>query len=143
MIYYLVSISPIYEANMEKLSKTDEWCALSGHFEHVNNFSLRNLFEQDTTRFDKFSVNAVGLLYDFSKNHLQEQTLDLLIKLANKRQLADKIQQLFAGSLQNATENRYVFHPALRKSTLSAIYLAGQDISQELASAKAGYGKFL
>ena len=102
-------------APFSKLSeKYSDWPALEAHRNEWVNTTLAELFEQDSTRADRFNVSAAGLSLDYSKNHLTAETLQLLLKVAEQAQLGDAIKQLLKGQPVNNTENRPALHTALR-----------------------------
>src|ERR1700722_9829756 len=98
MIYYSISFLLIQKKTvMDKLTETEEWQALTQHYEQIRHCHLRELFAHDEDRFAKSSLNLDGLLFDFSKNHITEVTLDLLNKLAEKNGIHEQIAAFFAG----------------------------------------------
>lgn len=99
---------------LKPLTKTSEWRNLVNHYREMETIHLRQLFDMDTHRFEKFSLETDELFLDFSKNHLTEKTLELLIQLAQQRKLSNAIEAMFNGELINSTENRAALHVALR-----------------------------
>jgi glucose-6-phosphate isomerase len=93
---------------------------------------MRDAFERDTNRFDKFSISFDGILYDYSKNRTTDQTLPLLIDLANHAGLDAKIKAMFSGEKINTTEHRAVLHTALRNRSNQPVYVDGQDVMPEV-----------
>lgn len=91
-----------------------EWSALAAHKDMLQGTSMRALFEQDANRFDKFHVRTSGLLFDFSKNRITEETVKKLVSLARASGLEAWREKMFTGEKINATENRAVLHTALR-----------------------------
>ncbi|MFN8769325.1 MAG: glucose-6-phosphate isomerase [Neisseriaceae bacterium] len=87
---------------------------LKNHFEKNKLVKLIDLFKEDSNRADKFSLTYENLFFDFSKNNVTEETLSLLIKLAEESDLDNKINAMFNGDKVNNTENRAVLHTALR-----------------------------
>jgi len=75
---------------MSSLTTSKAWSALQDHFDRIKNFSLRDAFEQDAQRHNKFSVNFDDILFDYSKNRINEETLPLLIGLAEHAQVEAK-----------------------------------------------------
>lgn len=97
--------------------ETPAWIALEKHFEEIGkNFDLRQLFQSEPDRFQKFSRKFEGktLLADFSKNFINEETLALLINLAKEAGIEEARDKMFQGFLINSTEGRAVLHTALR-----------------------------
>lgn len=91
---------------------------LQQHFENTYSRNISELFTLEHNRAKDFSLNLDGLLFDFSKNNISEKTLNLLIKLANQSDLANKITSLFSGDKVNNTEKRAALHIALRAKKL-------------------------
>ncbi len=104
------------------------WQALSFHAQELNNTTIKKLFAGDGKRFEKMSLEAAGILCDFSKNLMTEKTLDLLLQLARERDLSGWIERMFSGARINSTENRPVLHTALRKRSKSALLVDGKDV---------------
>ena len=114
---------------------TAAWQKLLSHFTAVNDMHIKDLFQQDTQRFSKFSLQfdpltegKCDILVDFSKNRLTTETLELLLELAEEIDLADAIEKVFSGDHINATENRAVLHTALRNCSDTPVYFDGQDV---------------
>jgi len=99
---------------MASLTRTPAWRALAVHRRTWEQRSLRELFAADSERFARFSVEACGLLLDYSKNLIVPETLKLLLDLAQARELQDQIRDLIAGKRVNTTEKRAAWHSALR-----------------------------
>lgn len=93
---------------------------------------MKEAFDKDARRFAKFSVTLDDLLFDYSKNLITEDTLPLLIKLANRAQLSEKTEAMFSGSIINTTEKRAVLHTALRNRSNKPVYFRGQDVMPEI-----------
>lgn len=96
------------------LTRTPAWRALTAHQRTWAQRSLRELFAADQQRFRRFSLEACGLLLDYSKNLIVPETLELLLALAQERGLQDQIEDLLAGKRVNSTEKRAAWHSALR-----------------------------
>ncbi|CAM3626534.1 Glucose-6-phosphate isomerase [Vibrio aerogenes CECT 7868] len=110
-------------------TETKAWKALSAHFESVKNVDLSTLFAQDAQRFDKFSLTlGDDILVDYSKNLISEETLKLLLELADEADLKSAIEAMFSGEKINLTENRSVLHVALRNRSNSPVYSDGEDV---------------
>ncbi len=99
---------------MASLTRTPAWRALATHRRSWEQRSLRDLFAADPQRFQRFSLEACGLLLDYSKNLIVSETLDLLLALARECGLQDQIRDLLAGKRVNNTEKRAAWHTALR-----------------------------
>lgn len=108
---------------------------LEKHAQALKNHSIAHFFETDPKRFEHFSCEHDGLLYDYSKNLITEETLNVLFKFAESIQLREKIQALFNGQWRNESENRAVFHTALRKPTNQKSLLNGENIENHIHNA--------
>ncbi len=108
------------------------WQALNKHASEVRNTHLKEMFADDSHRFEKFSFNAAHCLVDFSKQRITENTLQRLMNLAEQQQLPDKIESLFCGAHVNPSEDRPALHTALRQPKETPLILDGIDISKEI-----------
>src|SRR5215471_21409862 len=103
---------------MDKKTKSSTerraWNALVTHHEKVRDLQLRKLFADDPKRGERMTVDAVGLFLDYSKNRITDETLKLLVQLADESELRARIDAMFRGEKINITENRAVLHVALR-----------------------------
>lgn len=109
------------------LTQSSAWQALKAHQSELAQIHMRDLFAKDADRFAKFSLNVNGILLDYSKNLLTDDTIPLLINLAKQAQLSDWIVKMFSGEKINITENRAVLHTALRNRSPDAkIIVDGQ-----------------
>ena len=104
------------------------WQALAYHAQELKNTIMKELFACDGQRFEAMSIEAAGILCDFSKNLMTEKTLDLLLQFARECDLSGWIERMFSGERINTTENRPVLHTALRKRSKSALLVDGQDV---------------
>jgi len=93
---------------------------------------MKDLFREDPGRFEKFSIPFNDIFVDYSKNRVTEETLDLLIGLAEEAGLRDGIEKMFTGDEINETEDRAVLHVALRNRANTAIYVDGRDVMPEV-----------
>jgi glucose-6-phosphate isomerase len=110
-------------------TSTQAWFLLKKHFEEeMNRKQMKEMFATDAERFEKFSIRFNDILFDYSKNIINQKTLQLLIQLANDCKLADAIHDMFAGIKINETENRSVLHSALRNFSDTAILVEGKDV---------------
>ena len=118
---------------MPELKKSPAWQALNAHYERIYPVHMRDLFDQDPHRFEKFSLQINDILFDFSKNRITEESLTLLTHLADHSGLKDQIEAMFRGDPINTTENRPALHTALRGSRQNTpIYVNNQDINPEI-----------
>ena len=113
-------------------TKTKSWQHLSEHFEKIKDVQMKDLFADDPQRFNRFSIRFKDILLDYSKNRMTEETLQLLLGLADESGLSDAIDQMFKGARINETENRAVLHIALRNRESSAIEVDGKDVMPEV-----------
>jgi glucose-6-phosphate isomerase len=117
---------------MSALTTSPAWIALNNHYQHIQHFSMREAFLHDPQRFDKYSLNFNDILFDFSKNRITEETLPLLINLANHVKLQNKIEAMFIGEAINTTEHRAVLHTALRNRSNRPVLVDGIDVMPEV-----------
>jgi glucose-6-phosphate isomerase len=107
---------------------TAEWRALQGHFEDMKERHLRDLFAGDPGRGKDLTLEAADLFLDYSKNRVTSETMELLVALAERAGLRQKIDDMFAGKHINVTEDRAVLHVALRAPKDASIVVDGQNI---------------
>ena len=115
---------------------TKAWQKLEKHFQEIENVSMKSMFEQDKSRTQKFHIHCNKFLLDYSKNRINQQTLDLLLELANELHLKEAIDQYFNGEIINKTENRAVLHTALRAEETANIKVDGENIIPEIFKVK-------
>ena len=96
------------------LTETRAWRALAAHHLTIRDTHLRSLFQSDPGRASRFSAEGAGLFLDYSKNRITDETLYLLLQLAEARQVAARRHAMFAGEKINITERRAALHVALR-----------------------------
>ena len=113
---------------LEPLTKTKAWRALQTHYKKVRELHLRNLFAEDPQRGERMTAKAAGLLLDYSKNRVTDETLKLLIRLAEEAGLASRIEAMFRGEKINVTEKRVVLHVALRAPEGTSIVVDGENV---------------
>ena len=104
------------------------WQALRNQREQMSHFSMREAFAHDPQRFKRFSLSGCGLLLDYSKNLIDEKTLNLLVQLAEQADLPASINALFSGEAVNASEGRAALHTALRSPIGRRLQLDGVDL---------------
>src|SRR5471030_1373283 len=110
-------------------TNTQAWFLLKKHHEEeMNRTQMRDLFTADPERFHKFSLVFEEVLFDYSKNIINQKTLQLLLQLAEDCKLEDAIHDMFAGIRINETENRSVLHTALRNFSDTPILVEGKDV---------------
>ena len=113
-------------------TQTAAWQKLSIHASEMKSASIKSLFAADSNRFSSFSQQNGNLLFDYSKNIISKQTLDLLIELAEECQLKVAIEAMFKGERINQTENRAVLHTALRNFSNEPLFYEGADIMPDI-----------
>ena len=104
------------------------WADLTAHYETVREVHLRDLFASDPDRAQRFTLDAVGVYLDYSKNRITPDTLRLLLALAGESGLRARIDAMFAGEKINVTENRAVLHVALRAPRGAEIVVDGENV---------------
>jgi glucose-6-phosphate isomerase len=112
------------------------WQNLQKHFQEMNTASMKEMFNDDNTRAEKFHFQWKDFLVDYSKNIINQETMNLLLELANEAQLKDAIAQYFDGDIINQTENRAVLHTALRAKETSIIKVDGVNVIPEIFEVK-------
>jgi glucose-6-phosphate isomerase len=108
------------------------WKALGAHHKAIENTHLSQLFADDAKRGERFAVEDVGIYLDYSKNRITDETLKLLLQLAEQSGLRAKIDAMFAGEKINISENRAVLHVALRAPKDAKIVVDGQNVVPEV-----------
>ncbi len=108
------------------------WKALEAHYAKVRSMHLRQLFDNDPKRGEQFTAEAAGLYLDFSKNRITDETIPLLIQLAEACGLRQSIDAMFSGEKINTTEQRAVLHTALRAPRGKKILVDGTDVVPEV-----------
>lgn len=121
-------------------SELNAWQTLLDHHQTTGKtFVLKQLFEKDPKRFDNFlrrfsNVDNSEILFDFSKNLINQETLDLLVKLAKEAGVEDLRDRMFNGEATNFTEDRAVYHVALRNTSNSPMQVNGKSVVEEVNS---------
>lgn len=111
---------------------TRAWEELETHISQLDDTSLAEIFAADPRRFEKYHLNACGILVDFSKNLVTDQTMKLLYELAEETDVKDAIEKMFTGDKINQTEDRAVLHTALRNRDNTPVYVDGKDVMPEV-----------
>tara|TARA_R110002049_G_scaffold2750_2_gene21773 strand:- start:656639 stop:658264 length:1626 start_codon:yes stop_codon:yes gene_type:complete len=114
------------------LTSSPQWKALSDHYESIKDIHLRQMFADDADRGKRMSTEALGLYLDYSKNRISDDTIPLLIKLAESVDLRGKIDAMFAGEKINLTEGRAVLHTALRAPRGATVTVDGENVVPEV-----------
>jgi glucose-6-phosphate isomerase len=116
------------QARLAAQTERKAWKALAAHYPNVRELHLRTLFSQDSGRGERMTAEAAGIFLDYSKNRITDETLKLLIELAEESGLQSRIEAMFRGDKINVTENRAVLHTALRAPKGQSIVVDGIDV---------------
>jgi glucose-6-phosphate isomerase len=119
-------------APTQALTTRPAWKALQQHSVKVRDVHLRQLFADDPKRGERMNIAAVGIFLDYSKNRATDETLKLLVQLADESGLHARIQGMFQGEKINITENRAVLHVALRAPKGASILVDGKNVVPEV-----------
>lgn len=117
---------------MTELTHAPVWQNLREHQLEMTAVHMRHLFEEDPERFDRFSLRLNELLFDYSKNRITEETMALLLELADWARLDEAIEAMFTGQKINVTEDRAALHVALRNRSNRPIYVDGRDVMPQV-----------
>src|SRR5262245_20495657 len=118
--------------HIEPLTSRPAWKALEGHHEKIRDLHVKELFAADPKRGERLTVEAVGLYLDYTKTRITDETLSLLLQLAEESGLRQRIDAMFRGEKINITENRAVLHVALRAPRTASIKVDGMDVVPEV-----------
>jgi glucose-6-phosphate isomerase len=110
------------------MAHSERWQALQDHYHSIKDLHLRQLFADDPQRGERLTAEAAGVFLDYSKNRVTDETLRLLLALAEERGLSGRIEAMFRGEKINATESRAVLHTALRAPKGTSIVVDGEDV---------------
>ncbi len=116
--------------------QTDIWNKLTAHYEETKGEHLRSLFSSDAKRAEKFTLQWNDFLFDYSKNRISEETMQMLFKLADEVNLKGAIKDYFGGDLINETEGREVLHTALRAKKDDVVLVDGKNVMPEIYEVK-------
>ncbi len=119
-----MTISPLYER--------PAWKALEQHYADIGSRHLRDLFEEDPGRGERLCVQAAGLYLDYSKNRVTDETIRLLVQLAQESGLTQRRDMMFRGEPINTSERRQVLHVALRMPKTASLVVDGVDVVAEV-----------
>lgn len=117
-------------------TKTAAWKALILHQAEIKKIQMKNLFKEDSKRFEKMSIHLDAILFDYSKNIVTDETLTMLLQLTEECKVKEAINAMFSGEKINETENRAVLHTALRNFSDNTITVDGKDIMPEIRKAR-------
>ena len=110
------------------LTERPAWKALATHAQKMKSTHLRELFADDPARGERFTAETGGVFLDYSKNRITDETLKLLMQLAEESGLKERREAMFTGEKINITENRAVLHVALRAPKSESIMVDGEDV---------------
>src|SRR5579871_6412188 len=114
------------------LTERYAWKALERHSQEARALHLRDLFERNPKRGQVLTAEACGLFLDYSKNRITDETMRLLLQLADESGLRGRIDAMFAGEKINRTEDRAVLHVALRTPRSKSVFVDGKDVIPEV-----------
>jgi glucose-6-phosphate isomerase len=114
------------------LRKRSAWMALQDHYRKIEGIHLRQLFAEDAKRGERLAAEAVGIYLDYSKNRVTDETLKLLLQLAEQSGLRERIDAMFSGERINISEGRAVLHVALRAPRTASILVDGRNVVPEV-----------
>ncbi len=117
---------------LEPLTKRKAWKKLLSHHKKIRDVHLRTLFADDSQRGERMTVEAEGIFLDYSKNRITDETVKLLVKLAEESGLRSRIDAMFRGDKINVTEKRAVLHVALRAPRGASIMVDGENVVPEV-----------
>ncbi len=117
---------------MSALTESTIWNDLQNHFNNISSLHMRDMFNDNPDRFDKYSLCFNDILFDYSKNRITDKTLPLLFQLARQQNLDKKIDAMFTGEIINKTEGRAVLHVALRNRNNRPIMVDGHDVNPDV-----------
>ncbi|MGD0656401.1 MAG: glucose-6-phosphate isomerase, partial [Thermoguttaceae bacterium] len=114
--------------SIPQLTKLAAWHALEDHYPKVRELHLRKLFADDPKRGERMTADAVGIYFDYSKHRISDETIKLLLQLAEESGLRARVDSMFRGEKINVTEKRAVLHVALRAPKGQSIVVDGKDV---------------
>jgi glucose-6-phosphate isomerase len=123
-------------------TETDAWKKLTAHHAAIKSTHLRDLFRKDTDRYKSLSLRMGEILFDYSKNIITEETMQLLLQLAGETKVKEAIDAMYSGEKINETEGRPVLHIALRNFSKQAILAEGKDVMPDVKKVLGKMKKF-
>ena len=114
------------------LTQLPAWKSLASHYDSIHDIHLRKFFADDPKRGERMKAEAIGIYLDYSKHRITDDTLKLLLQLAEESHLREHIDAMFSGDKINVTENRAVLHTALRAPKDASIMVDGEDVVPEV-----------
>jgi len=113
---------------LSPLTARPAWKALEAHYKDIRGLHLRTLFADDAKRGERLTAEGAGIYLDYSKNRVTDETIAMLLRLAEASGLRERIDAMFGGAKINVTENRAVLHVALRAPRGASIVVDGKDV---------------
>ena len=126
------SMTKINDFKTLPLTQRPAWKALQAHYQQIHPLHLRQLFAEDPLRGERFVVDALGIYLDYSKNRITDETIRLLVNLADECGLRQRIEAMFNGEIVNVTEDRAALHTALRAPEGDRIMVDGIDVVNDV-----------
>ena len=117
-------------------TETAAWKELIAHQAEMKNIQMKDLFKENPKRFEQMSIYFEDILFDYSKNILNEETLEKLLQLVEECKVAEARKSMFAGEKINQTEDRAVMHTALRNFSDDPMTVDGKDVMPEVREAR-------
>jgi glucose-6-phosphate isomerase len=135
-------LEAIMAAGIQPLTTRPAWKLLEAHYQKIRNAHLRQLFADDPKRGERLTAEAAGIFLDYSKNRITDETLKLLLQLAEESGLRGRIDAMFRGDKINITENRAVLHIALRAPKGASIVVDGENVVPQVHAVLAKMADF-
>ncbi len=126
----------------KEVNKSRAWKRLENHYKSFRKVEMRDMFQKDPQRAEKYSINLDTMMFDYSKNRINDRTMKYLLALAKERKLDEKINEMFAGDKINITEHRAVLHTALRNRSNTPVYVDGKNVMPEINAVLAKMRQF-
>jgi glucose-6-phosphate isomerase len=127
---------------MSELREREAWAALERHFSQIGERHLRDLFAEDPDRGERLTVEGAGLFLDYSKNRATDETIGLLVELAEESGIPDRREAMFRGEHINVSEDRAVLHVALRMPRERSLLVDGVDVVKQVHEVLDRMGRF-
>ena len=126
----------LFDENMllkkQNPTQTKAWKKLQEHYNEMKSVHMYDLFRNDPERFSKFSLKFNEILVDYSKNIITQETIQLLLELAEELEIGDEIEKMFSAGRINETEDRAVLHTALRNRGKKPVYVDEKDVMPQI-----------
>ncbi len=129
-------------SSTKPLTNLPAWKQLTAHYKKIQGTTLRELFDKDAKRGERFTASGAGIFLDYSKNRVTEETLNLLLQLAEESGLKARMEDMFSGEKINSTEGRAVLHVALRAPKTQKIFVEGHNVVPDVHDVLEKMGKF-